>query len=156
MIISNISQTNDSVAIRSILSHPDLSPERTQQLKPGKYFPSGEDWYFMVIEGETGEPSSNEPEFHKQYADIQILMSGTETIEFCIQPLTDTEINTTESQPDLFFIPSREVKSWIILKEGDYAVFYPGEVHKPMCNTEGVSHHVRKVVVKFPCENFIG
>ena len=35
----------------------------------------------------------------------------------------------------------------VILNEGDFVVFYPGEVHKPLCAV-GAPAQVRKAVVK--------
>ncbi|STV31034.1 protein YjgK, linked to biofilm formation [Klebsiella pneumoniae] len=35
----------------------------------------------------------------------------------------------------------------MILNEGDFVVFYPGEVHKPLCAV-GAPAKVRKAVVK--------
>ena len=35
----------------------------------------------------------------------------------------------------------------MVLSEGDFVVFYPGEVHKPLCAV-GAPAQVRKVVVK--------
>jgi biofilm protein TabA len=35
----------------------------------------------------------------------------------------------------------------VILSEGDFVVFYPGEVHKPLCAV-GAPAKVRKAVVK--------
>ncbi|MGS6541321.1 YhcH/YjgK/YiaL family protein, partial [Enterobacter intestinihominis] len=38
-----------------------------------------------------------------------------------------------------------------VLSEGDFVVFYPGEVHKPLCAV-GPPDKVRKVVVKMLVE----
>jgi len=35
----------------------------------------------------------------------------------------------------------------MIMQTGDFVVFYPGEVHKPLCAV-GEPAHVRKAVVK--------
>ncbi|EDV0473395.1 YhcH/YjgK/YiaL family protein, partial [Salmonella enterica subsp. enterica] len=35
----------------------------------------------------------------------------------------------------------------VVLNEGDFVVFYPGEVHKPLCAV-GEPARVRKAVVK--------
>lgn len=151
MIISNIGQDYiPADDIRCILRHCDLSPEKLRALSPGKYNPDGEAWYYLIIEGETKKSHVNQPEFHKKYGDIQLVISGTETIEYSICAPSSEEFNTEETTADLFLAPSHETGCTVILKEGDYAVFFPGEIHKPMCYTEHTSCFVRKVVIKFP------
>ena len=39
----------------------------------------------------------------------------------------------------------------MVLSEGDFVVFWPGEVHKPLC-AAGAPAKVRKVVVKMLVE----
>ena len=48
---------------------------------------------------------------------------------------------------DIAFLPEGEQEKTIVLNEGDFVVFYPGEVHKPLCAV-GKPATVRKVVVK--------
>ena len=50
------------------------------------------------------------------------------------------------SLPSLF-LPEGVDEKTVILNEGDFVVFYPGEVHKPLCAV-GAPAQVRKAVVK--------
>jgi biofilm protein TabA len=49
------------------------------------------------------------------------------------------------AEKDIAFLPEQE--KTVILNEGDFVVFYPGEVHKPLCAV-GAPAKVRKAVVK--------
>lgn len=155
MITFNISQNCHSVdLITRILKHPCLSLDVLSNKATGKYTAEGEDWFYIISEGVTAESINNQAEFHKEYGDIQMVIQGIEMIEFSNLRPDREEINTQATTPDLFFIPAHQTQSKVILNEGDYAVFYPSEIHKPMCNTADGSHHVKKVVVKFPCKLF--
>lgn len=48
---------------------------------------------------------------------------------------------------DIAFLPAGKQEQPVVLQEGDFIIFYPGEVHKPLCAV-GEPTHVRKAVVK--------
>ncbi|ELQ8410957.1 YhcH/YjgK/YiaL family protein, partial [Salmonella enterica subsp. enterica serovar Panama] len=48
---------------------------------------------------------------------------------------------------DIAFLPTSVDEKTVVLNEGDFVVFYPGEVHKPLCAV-GEPARVRKAVVK--------
>ncbi|CSI48082.1 putative Beta-galactosidase%2C beta subunit [Shigella sonnei] len=73
-------------------------------------------------------------EYHARYLDIQIVLKGQEGMTFSTQPA---------GTPDTDWLAEKTV----ILNEGDFVVFYPGEVHKPLCAV-GAPAQVRKAVVK--------
>ncbi|MCU2740445.1 YhcH/YjgK/YiaL family protein, partial [Enterobacter hormaechei subsp. xiangfangensis] len=52
---------------------------------------------------------------------------------------------------DIAFLPEGEQEKTVVLSEGDFVVFWPGEVHKPLC-AAGAPAQVRKVVVKMLVE----
>ena len=51
------------------------------------------------------------------------------------------------TEKDIAFLPAGEQEKTVILNEGDFVVFYPGEVHKPLCAVDEPAK-VRKAVVK--------
>ena len=51
------------------------------------------------------------------------------------------------AERDIAFLSAGEQEKTGILNEGDFVVFYPGEVHKPLCAV-GEPAKVRKAVVK--------
>lgn len=48
---------------------------------------------------------------------------------------------------DIAFLSEGGQEKTVVLNEGDFVVFYPGEVHKPLCAV-GAPALVRKAVVK--------
>ncbi|GAU75702.1 YhcH/YjgK/YiaL family protein [Fusibacter sp. 3D3] len=104
--------------------------------------------YAMVMEKTTEPIEKRAPEAHVKYIDIQFVISGTEKMGFAVlsdQPVIK-EDKLVEKDVVLF---ENEImnESFAILSAGDYAVFYPEDVHRPLCQVEN-SETVKKIVVK--------
>lgn len=96
------------------------------------------------------EPKADRrPEKHNQYIDVQYVAEGCETVWFT--PLTEacreTE-NRAEADDVIFYADSGE-QNCVNLYAGDFAVFFPWELHRPNCTcVAGKPEHVQKIVVK--------
>ena len=93
--------------------------------------------------GKTVEESLKKFECHNENIDIQVCVKGEETIawrprETCILPKSEYDATKDvlffEDQPDIFFN----------LKDTQFVIFYPDDVHAPMIG-EG---EIRKMVFK--------
>ena len=73
-------------------------------------------------------------------------MRGTEGMTFSCLPAGEPDTDWLADK-DIAFLPQGEQEKTVVLQEGDFVVFYPGEVHKPLCAV-GENAKVRKVVVK--------
>ena len=116
-------------------------------MEPGKYQIDGEDVFAIVNEFTTKPLSECDPESHQDYADIQIIISGTE--RFGYTPLTGQPA-TTPYNPEkdfaLYDIPEEEM-NYITLPAGQFIIFFPSDIHQP----EIFLHQpalVKKVVLK--------
>jgi biofilm protein TabA len=85
-------------------------------------------------------------EFHARNLDIQIVLNGTEGMTFSNLPAGYVDTDWLEDK-DIAFLAAGEQEKTMIMQTGDFVVFYPGEVHKPLCAV-GEPAHVRKAVVK--------
>ncbi len=116
-------------------------------MEPGKYHIDGENVFVIVNEFTTKPLSECDPESHQDYADIQIIISGTE--RFGYTPLTDQPAVTPynpEKDVALYDIPE-EAMNYITLPAGQFIIFFPSDIHQP----EIFLHQpalVKKVVVK--------
>ena len=81
-----------------------------------------------------------------RYLDIQIVLKGQEGMTFSTQPAGTPDTDWLADK-DIAFLPEGVDEKTVILNEGDFVVFYPGEVHKPLCAV-GAPAQVRKAVVK--------
>lgn len=152
MIAGNIQHLNLATLPQSlykILSHPDFSWERLQSLPDGKYQPEGAAWFCNIGDSQTAPADTRHTEFHKNYLDIQLIISGEEIINFGLADASQSA--AAEKKPDLYIVDKPVLGNGIRLSAGDFATFYPGEAHQALCMV-GAPATVRKAVFKVPKE----
>ena len=111
-----------------------------------RYDLEGDRLFALIQKYETREASECLPEAHKEYIDIQYILKGEEIIGVSHRQDLPVEVPYNPDSDILFYknIPD----SPILLKEGDFTVFFPGESHKPGCHPSGVPEEVTKIVLK--------
>jgi YhcH/YjgK/YiaL family protein len=96
--------------------------------------------------GKTKEASLSKFECHNEHIDIQLCIKGVETIgwkprEKCIAPNgaynTEKDVQFYQDAPDMFFQ----------LTNGQFAIFFPEDVHAPMIGEEDIKKMVIKVKI---------
>jgi biofilm protein TabA len=108
---------------------------------------------FVVVANAVTEPlSERKAEVHKHYIDVQIVLSGEERIGFSYHIDAKSEQLTTLDN-DVMFFDAVEKEQFIELRSGDFAVFYPNQVHRPLCNLTTPSK-VKKAIIKIPATLF--
>ena len=114
-----------------------------KNIEPGKFSIDGTDLHASVSEKDGVTAAEAKFEAHNNYIDIQVCPSGTEQIGWkprnkCVDPKgeynTEKDVIFFNDQPDTYFQ----------LQEGQFAIFFPDDVHAPMIG-EGP---VKKLVVK--------
>ncbi|ALB61468.1 Protein YjgK, linked to biofilm formation [Cronobacter condimenti 1330] len=122
----------------------------TAQTAPGKYDLDGNRLFFLLSEDMTEPFEKRRAEYHARYLDIQIVLAGREGMTFSTQPAGAPETDWLADK-DIAFLPEGAQEKTVVLEEGDFVIFWPGEVHKPLCAV-GEPDKVRKVVVKMLME----
>lgn len=103
------------------------------------------DRLFYLVNEEVSEPFTvRRGEFHQQYLDIQLLLSGQEWIG--VGPHQYDARLADHPHPDLWFVDTPQT-SYIALQPLDFAIFWPGELHRPLCTLQQ-SSKLKKLVVK--------
>ncbi|MGC6388611.1 YhcH/YjgK/YiaL family protein [Ewingella sp. S1.OA.A_B6] len=118
----------------------------TAETPLGKHDIRGNDAFVLISNDATEPQSVRRAEFHARYLDIQIILNGTEGMTFSNQPAGKVDTDWLADK-DIAFLSAGEQEKTIVLQAGDFVVFYPGEVHKPLC-VVGEPANVRKAVVK--------
>ena len=115
----------------------------------GKFDVDGENQFVMIFNDSTSPAEERRQELHGKYLDIQIVLAGQEKMVFSNLAAPQGRAEWLEGK-DIAFLPltqqGLEEKSFI-MNAGDFVVFYPGELHKPMCAV-GENAPVKKAVVK--------
>ena len=87
-------------------------------------------------------------EAHKEYIDIQIVLSGKETVLVAYEP--DCKVDTPYTPDYALYTPDIFPYQSLTLTEGLFAVFYPLDAHAPGLAFDGKSEPIAKIVVKVP------
>ena len=103
----------------------------------------GDEVFINVMDAALHPDAGYHPEYHKLYADLQIDLTGSEHLGWASE---GTEQGEFDEKND-FGLRTGPEHCGMTLGGGRFAVFFPGELHKPSCKTPGCDH-VRKAVVK--------
>lgn len=113
----------------------------------GRYPIDGESVFAIVNEYTTKPASECDPESHREYADIQIVISGSERFGYI--PLTGQQAYAPYNPAKdvaLYSIPGEDL-SYIALRPGQFIIFFPSDIHQPEVFVSQ-PQLVRKVVLK--------
>lgn len=119
-----------------------------EAIEPGKYEIQGEELKAIVSDGagKTKEAALAKFECHQQHIDIQFCIKGTETIGWksrasCVQPKGDydaeKDVTFYNDEPDMYFQ----------LRDNQFAIFFPEDVHAPMIGEGSIKKMVIKVKI---------
>lgn len=116
-------------------------------LPAGNYDLQGKDIYVQVIDLTTKPIGETRPEVHRTYIDVQFLWKGRERIGFADDTGNNKIAEDLLASRDLLFYEGMENESTIEMHPGNFAVFFPSDVHRPACCLDAPAA-IRKVVVK--------
>lgn len=119
-----------------------------QALPGGRHAIEGDMMYVNVDDVETKLFETTKPESHKNYVDIQFMVSGEENMGFFVD---HGRVQPIEFYPerDCYFYPNESVdEGTIYCPEGYYTVFFPSDIHRPLLAVNDKPIKIRKVVVK--------
>lgn len=109
----------------------------------GRTVVDGEKVFVNVMEAELRPAKGAAFEYHRRYADLQIDLTGS---EYWAWAAGGTPQGDFDPAADVGFATGPEQSSGT-LGEGRFALFLPGEYHKPSC-VRGECTALRKAVVK--------
>ena len=101
-------------------------------LPGGRHAIEGDMMYANVDDVETKLFETTKPESHRNYVDIQFMVSGEEKYGFFVDKGL---VKPVESYPerDCYFYPNEAVdEGHIHCPEGYYTVFFPSDIHRPL------------------------
>ncbi len=117
-----------------------------QDKPPGRYALQGDDIFMNVMEFATQLPEQKKAELHTCYIDIQLLLAGEERIQYGVSG-SARQCEEQHAEDDYQLCSLIHGMQQIDMKPGMYAIFMPGEPHKPGCVVTE-SEEIKKVVIK--------
>jgi biofilm protein TabA len=127
-----------------------LNVLKTQDLatmEPGRYEVEGDKLFYLVQDAMPRAVDACQTEIHRNYLDIQIPVSARERFGFSVPQADLVSTDDRLESHDIAFFPTPANEYFMDLDPGTFAVFYPGELHRP-CVQLGEQKPFRKVVVK--------
>ena len=122
---------------------------KKENIPVGKY--TIQNGFILVQEGTTRQYDDADFEVHREYIDIQILICGTEYMEYA--DMTDLKSKVAfDSQKDLELMSGSGCK--IEIKPDMFYILYPTDGHKPCCH-ENVPTSYKKVLAKIKIDKLI-
>ncbi len=113
----------------------------------GRYPIEGDLMYANVDIVNTRVYEKTKIEGHKDYMDVQFLVSGEEQMEVLVRQTHPEMVEAYDDKDCYFYDPTQGGTVKIDVRPGDYCIFYPGELHRTLIAPREVQQ-IRKVVVK--------
>ncbi len=150
MIFGNVHCLQDVLTwlpspLRMALSY--LRDTNFETLPAGRHDVQGDDIYAVLMDVTTKPTADNKPEVHRKYIDIQFVVHGQEGIGVAVDRGNNKASENFLDERDVLFYSGMEGESNLVLRSGDFAVLFPTDAHRPLCQVDG-PESVRKVVMK--------
>lgn len=147
MILGEVQSLTSSGLPAVLINALTLALAASLQEKPSGHYSLQDDDIFMnIMQFVTQDPAQKKAELHEQYIDIQLLLAGEERILFGIAG-SARECEEKHIAEDYQLCNHIALEQSMVLIPGMFAVFMPGEPHKPGCVVES-GRDIKKVVVK--------
>jgi YhcH/YjgK/YiaL family protein len=108
----------------------------------------GDDLFLIIDEYKTMPASEKVAEQHRKYIDIHYMIKGKELIGLGFENKRNKFTEAYVPEKDRALFSSVVDESFIILKQGYYAVMFPSDIHRPGCCETCAESNVKKAVIK--------
>lgn len=113
-----------------------LNSHTLDALENGKTIIDGENVFVNVMDADLRDADGAAFEYHRRYADLQIDLTGSEHWGWASEGKDE---GAFDEAADCGFKSGAEHVGGV-LGGGRFAIFFPGELHKPSCKSEGCNH----------------
>lgn len=103
--------------------------------------------FINALEYNTKNVSDSLMEAHRRYIDVMLMLEGEEKIGYMPFREINNVVKEYSEAGDSLMAGLEEGCSWITMKAGDVAIFFPEEAHAPGVNLKAETH-VRKLIAK--------
>ena len=125
-----------------------LKSRDLKSIEPGQVITVDGDRIKAQIQSYTTQaPSEGRFEAHRLFIDLQIIVSGQETIHWAPLARLPGVGTPYDYGNDLVFFQEPDWSVPIRMEEGDFAIFFPSDGHKPKCQVDAPAT-VGKIVIK--------
>lgn len=146
-LLSNVAQQKDVLPQAVVRALEVLQQQDLAKMEPGRYEIEGDKLFYLVQDAMPRLLDGCKSESHATYADIQLPISARERFGMAL-PQQDLKADDDRLEShDIAFYPTPANEFFMDVDPGAFAVFLPGELHRP-CVAIDNQTPFRKVVVK--------
>ena len=113
----------------------------------GKHELDGERAFLILADDQTAPKEQRRPEIHARYLDVQLLLAGEELMGYRPRRATQQPDEDLLATQDLAFFNQLDGEQFLVMKPGDFVVFWPGDAHRPLCAVADPMP-IRKAILK--------
>lgn len=147
MILDNIQQLKRyhlpqaEAILKFIATHDCIN------LPDGEIEIDGRNLFVRIMSYVPKASEQNRFEAHQVHADLQYVAQGVEMMQ--VAPLDAlTPVTEYDAKGDFHFFTAKENITDLVVRKGEFAVFYSGEAHRPACLYKNNAVQVKKLVFK--------
>lgn len=122
---------------------------KKENLPAGKY--PLQNGFALIQEGTTRRFDDADFEVHREYLDIQVIVSGSEYVEYADMTTLKTKV-PFDLEKDLELMSGEGSK--ILIKPDTFYILYPTDGHKPCCH-EDIPTNYKKVLAKIKIDSSV-
>ncbi len=147
MIIDKLSNADRYAALNEGISKALHYLNNTDliNIEPGKYLIEGDRLFAIVQEYDTIDSVKEQMESHRNYIDVQYMITGAELVGHSI--FVDHQVSKEYSPEEDYMLYAAQPDFFTQMATGTFMVFYPTDLHMP-CIKIDTPQKVKKVVVK--------
>ena len=153
MIFNKISNVAAGLLPEKISEALKHSATLTPDTPNGRLELDGDNLYVNISEYTTCADAEGRPETHRKYVDVQIVISGSESILWYPADVLEPDGAYDPERDMQFHINPGRPGSRVMLEQGMFAVFFPSDGHMPMLNHGYRPEPVKKAVYKIKLES---
>jgi len=106
----------------------------------------GDHLFISLVELDGKKPEAAKMEAHKKYIDIQIVLSGQETMGWTAIENCKNEINPYNAENDIVFYTDKPT-TYVTVNPGEFAIFFPEDGHAPAISDGRIKKAIVKVLI---------
>lgn len=153
MILGNLSNLGEmdylTPRLKEMLNYLRDNDLRDREL--GRIELEGESLFINIEENDMAPREERRPEAHRRYLDIQLVLEGEESIGVAVDSRAENITGVLEEyseERDIIFYEDVKRENMIDLFPGDFAVFFPEDIHRPRCTVGEKPGRAKKAIVK--------
>ncbi len=147
MILDNIQNLKRHNILKNAAILNFIQSHDCANLPDGEIAIEGKELFVKIMSYEPKAADQNKFETHQVHADVQYMVRGTELMQVAPSDVL-TPTTAYDKEGDYQFYQANDAITDLVVRQGEFTYFYPGEAHRPSCVYKNQRGAVKKLVFK--------